>query len=132
MSTSTAEPIYVDDLNPADIERLARWLDAKYRIPGTSIRFGYDSIIGLIPGIGDTITGALGLYIIARAHRLGAPKHVLARMLGNVVVDSLVGAIPILGDLFDVAFKSNTANIKLLLKHLERERAKPLRNVTRM
>ena len=125
---AASPPIYADELDAADIERLARWLDAKYRIPGTSIRFGYDSIIGLVPGVGDTITGALGLYIIARAHRLGAPKHLLARMLGNVVIDSLIGAIPILGDIFDVAFKSNTTNIKLLLKHLERER--PMRNVT--
>ncbi|GAM99629.1 Bll7046 protein [alpha proteobacterium U9-1i] len=121
----------MEELDTADIERLARWLDGRYRIPGTNIRFGYDSLIGLAPGVGDTITGALGLYIIARAHRLGAPRHLIARMLGNVAIDSLIGAIPILGDLFDVVYKSNSANIKMLLKHLESERARPLRNVTR-
>lgn len=116
----------------ADIERLADWLDTRWRIPGLGWRFGLDSIIGLVPGVGDTITGALSLYIIARAHQLGASNGLMARMGWNVLVDSVLGAVPLVGDLFDLANKSNTRNIRLLLRDLERRglRAAPAVNVT--
>jgi hypothetical protein len=104
----------------ADIETLAAWLDSRWRIPGLGWRFGLDSVVGLIPGVGDTITGALGLYIIARAHQLGASPWLLARMGWNVLFDTALGAIPLAGDLFDLANKSNTRNIRLLLHDLGR------------
>lgn len=115
-----------------DIERLANWLDTRWRIPGLGLRFGLDSVIGLVPGVGDTLTGALGLYIVARAHQCGASKLLLARMGWNVLVDSVLGAIPLVGDLFDVAHKSNAKNVRLLLRDLERRglRAAPTIKVT--
>lgn len=121
-----------DIVDISDIEKLADWLDMRWRIPGLGWRFGLDSVIGLIPGVGDTVTGALGLYIVARAHQTGASKLLLARMVWNVLVDSVLGAIPLVGDLFDLAHKSNARNIRLLLRDLERRgrRAAPAINIT--
>ncbi|HYC49630.1 MAG TPA: DUF4112 domain-containing protein [Gemmatimonadaceae bacterium] len=93
---------------------LARVLDTAFRIPGTNIRLGLDSIIGLIPGGGDAVGALLSSYIILSAARQGAPRSVLLRMVGNVAIDSAIGAIPILGDIFDIAFKSNARNAALL------------------
>jgi hypothetical protein len=106
------------DIN--DLRQLADWLDTKFVIPGTNIRFGLDGIIGLVPGIGDLITTALGSYILVRAHELGAPKVLLARMGLNLVIDSVIGAVPLFGDLFDIAFRSHKRNVELLLNWLER------------
>ena len=103
-----------------DVDRLASWLDARFVIPGTSVRFGLDSLIGLIPGIGDSATAAVGCYIIARAADLGAPKRLLARMGWNLLVDLLIGTIPIAGDIFDLTWKANLRNAALLKAHLER------------
>lgn len=103
----------------SDIRWLADWLDTKFEIPGVKWRFGFDSIVGLIPGIGDLITTVLGGYIVYRAHELGAPKLLIARMLGNLAIDSVVGAVPIAGDMFDFAFKSHMRNVRLLLRWLE-------------
>jgi Domain of unknown function (DUF4112) len=94
-------------------------LDNSFRIPGTQIRFGVDTIIGLVPGLGDVIAGALSLYIIAESARLGVPRSLLARMGWNVAVDTLVGEVPILGDLFDVVWKANMRNLALLEEHLQ-------------
>ncbi len=105
----------------SDIRQLADWLDTRYRIPGTSFRYGFDTIIGLIPGIGDLITTVLGAYIVIRARQLGAPKFVMALMIANLTIDGIVGAVPILGDLFDMAFKSHVRNVRILLRWLERE-----------
>ena len=107
----------VATLDPRRMERLRRvgWLlDNSIPIPGTRIRLGIDQIIGLVPGIGDLIGGVLSLYIIAEAWRLGVPRGLLARMGWNVAVDTLVGEIPILGDLFDIGFKANRRNVQLL------------------
>ncbi|MBI1185906.1 MAG: DUF4112 domain-containing protein [Alphaproteobacteria bacterium] len=103
-----------------DIRRLARALDAQFTLPGTGLRFGYDSLLGLIPAVGDVVSGALGLYIIARAHRLGASPWVLARMGVNLGVDTVLGAIPIVGDVFDFAFKANLKNAEILIHRVER------------
>jgi hypothetical protein len=105
----------------SDIRHLADWLDTRFEIPGTNIRFGFDSIIGLMPGVGDLITTLLGAYIIVRARELGAPPLLLARMTLNLVIDTLGGAVPILGDLFDLAFKSHVRNVRLLLGWLEQQ-----------
>jgi hypothetical protein len=107
----------VATLDPARMARLRRvgWLlDNAIPIPGTRFHLGIDQIIGLVPGIGDLIGGALSLYIIVEAWRLGVPRGLLARMGWNVAVDTLVGEIPLLGDLFDIAFKANIRNLALL------------------
>jgi len=93
---------------------LARVLDTAIGIPGTKLRVGLDALLGLIPGAGDAVGAALSGYIILAAARAGASRPVLLRMVGNVVVDTVIGAIPVLGDLFDVAFRSNTRNVALL------------------
>ena len=100
--------------NADKVRSLARLLDSAIRIPGTNIRFGLDSVIGLVPGVGDLTGAALSGYIILSAARLGVPSSVLARMVLNLGVDALVGTIPLLGDLFDVAFRANTRNAALL------------------
>jgi hypothetical protein len=104
----------------ARIDRLATLLDTRFAIPFTKIRFGADSLIGLAPGVGDAITTALALYIVYEAHRLGAPKTLLARMLGNVAIDGAVGIVPVAGDLFDVMFRANRRNVRILREHLDR------------
>lgn len=105
------------------LDRLSRLLDTAISIPGTRIRFGADAIIGLVPGIGDAVTTGLSAWIIYQAHRLGVPRHILARMVANVAFDGIVGAVPVVGDLFDVVWKANRRNVRLLREHLEREGA---------
>jgi hypothetical protein len=102
------------------LEQLAHWLDDRYRLPGTGIRVGLDGIIGLIPGIGDTATGLLSAYIIYEAWRLGVPRSVLAGMLGNFGIDFVIGAVPVVGDIFDIGWKANRRNVRMLLRHLQR------------
>jgi len=100
------------------LERLAHWLDDRWRVPGTSQRVGLDGLIGLIPGIGDLATGLLAAYILFEAHRLGVPNTVFARMLVNLGLDVVAGSVPVLGDLFDVGWKANRRNVDLLRRHL--------------
>lgn len=102
------------------LETLAEWLDSRFRIPGTNLRFGLDPLIGLVPGLGDAAALLPAIYLILHAQRLGAPRSLLVRMALNVGIDSLVGAVPLLGDLFDAAFKANRRNVALLRRHLER------------
>jgi hypothetical protein len=116
--------------NISGIRHLARLLDAAVRVPGTNVRFGLDAVLGLIPGAGDVVGGLLSSYIIVQAANLGAPRSVLARMVLNVAIDSIVGAVPILGDLFDVGWKSNTRNAALLERYAERPAA--TRTVSRL
>lgn len=104
----------------ARLDMLASLLDTALVIPGTNIRFGLDAIIGLVPGIGDAITTVVSLYIVHEARQLGAPWHVVSRMLANVALDGVVGAVPILGDAFDVMWRANRRNVALLRKHFER------------
>ena len=96
---------------------LARALDAAVRIPGTNVRVGLDALIGLVPGVGDVAGAAIAGYIVLVAARRGAPPALLARMLLNVAVDTAVGAVPVVGDLFDVAWRANTRNVQLLERH---------------
>lgn len=103
------------DLNNA--RALARVLDTAVGVPGTKLRIGLDAILGLIPGAGDAVSAALSGYIILAAARAGASKPVLLRMVGNVLLDTVIGAVPVLGDLFDVAFRSNARNVALLERH---------------
>lgn len=103
-----------------ELDNLARLLDTQWRIPGTSIRFGADAVAGLIPGVGDAASGLVSAYIVYRAWRLGASGMVLAGMVGNVLLDTIVGSVPILGSVFDVFYKSNIRNIRLLRGHMAR------------
>lgn len=105
----------------ARIEALASLLDTAFIIPGTNLRFGFDALVGLVPGIGDALTTALSLWLVKEAHALGAPAHLIARMLGNIAIDGVVGAVPLLGDAFDLVWKSNRRNLSLLRRHIERE-----------
>jgi hypothetical protein len=103
-----------------NLRDLARVLDEAIRIPGTNMRIGLDAILGLIPGGGDVAGGLFSAVIMLQAARMGAPTSVLARMLGNVVIDTAVGSIPLLGDLFDFAWRANTRNVRLLDSWRER------------
>jgi hypothetical protein len=101
---------------------LAKLMDAQFRVPGTNFRFGLDGIIGLIPGAGDLSTFAVSGYMLWIMANNGASGFVLARMTFNILIDAIVGAIPILGDLFDVAFKANMRNMRLMQQHYEEGR----------
>jgi hypothetical protein len=105
----------------ARLDALASLLDTAFLVPGTNIRFGLDGLIGLVPGIGDAITTLMSLYIVQEARALGAPRHLIARMLVNVALDGVVGAVPLLGDAFDVMWRANRRNMALLQKHLAGE-----------
>jgi hypothetical protein len=98
---------------------LTRLLDSAAKIPGTGIRFGLDPLLGLVPGLGDVAGAALAGYLVLLAQRLGAPRSVILRMLANVAVDTVGGTVPLIGDAFDVAFKSNTRNLALLERTLD-------------
>lgn len=100
-----------------ELEWLAHWMDSVFRIPGVGIRFGLDSLLGLLPGFGDTATSIVSLYILNAATRHGVSRSTLIRMALNIAADYTLGAIPILGDLFDVYWKSNQRNLALLKRH---------------
>ena len=102
------------------LERLARLLDTAIVVPGTNFRFGADAIIGLMPGIGDTITTALSAWIVYEAHKLGVPRRLLIRMIANVALDGVVGAVPLAGDVFDVMWRANRRNMDLLRAWLQK------------
>ena len=87
-------------------------------IPGTNIRMGLDAVIGLVPGVGDVVSGVISSYLIWEARQLGAPRWLIARMMGNTLLDTTIGAIPIIGDAFDVMFRANMKNMALLRGHL--------------
>ena len=103
------------------VEKLATWMDAAFKIPGTSRRIGLDSLIGLIPGVGDLSTFAVGCFIIREAWVLKLPKRHLLRMAWNTSFDAVLGSVPLLGDIFDFAFKSNSKNAKLIVDHFRRQ-----------
>lgn len=112
--------------SPASGDRLrdlARLLDEAIRIPGTNIRVGLDALLGLLPGGGDVAGGLLSGLIMLQAARAGAPASILARMLGNVLLDVAIGTVPLFGDLFDVAWRANTRNVRLLDAWRERPAA---------
>ncbi|HKT78239.1 MAG TPA: DUF4112 domain-containing protein [Sphingobium sp.] len=102
------------------IEAMETMLEGLFVIPGTNRRVGLDSLVGLIPVVGDLATAAMGAWIVWEARNLGMPKWQLARMAANVGFDTLVGAIPFAGDLFDFLFKSNTKNLRIIRRHLDR------------
>lgn len=105
----------------ARIEALAQLLDVAFVIPGTKVRYGVDGLIGLIPVVGDILTTAISLWIVREARALGAPRHLVARMLGNVAVDGVVGLVPFVGDAFDVMWRANVRNVRMLRKWLDKQ-----------
>lgn len=105
----------------AEVERVGhvvRWLDDLVRVPGTRFGIGLDAILGaLVPGLGDLVTGGVAFTVVAAAVRRGVPRVVIARMLLNIAIDTLLGVIPVAGDLFDLLWRSNTRNLALLERH---------------
>ena len=108
-----------EDERLVHIERLARLMDSEYQIPGTKFRFGLDPIVGLIPGFGNMATSLVSCALVWTMLRHGASGNVTARMALNVAIDSLIGAIPIVGNVFDFAFRSNQRNVELLRRHYQ-------------
>ena len=109
----------------ARLEGLARLMDGAFVLPGTNIRLGLDVIIGLVPVAGDVVSGVISSYLIWEARQLGAPKWLIARMMANTLLDTTVGAIPVLGDAFDVMFRANMKNMALLRRHMEKRGLTP-------
>jgi len=103
------------------VETLARALDSKFRIPGTGIRFGWDGILSILPVAGDSVAGVLSAYLIYEAYKGGARKRTLTKMGANAGLDFVFGSIPVVGTIFDVAYKANNRNLKLLQDELARQ-----------
>lgn len=102
-----------------EVEALAWLLDNSIPVPGTGRRFGIDALIGFVPVVGDLVSGGIGLFVVWRGSRLGLPRIVVARMLANSAIDFAIGAIPVIGDAFDLWFKANTRNLAIIRRHLE-------------
>jgi hypothetical protein len=102
------------------IRRFAKLLDSAFRVPGTNFEMGLEGLVGLIPGVGDFASAVVSLYVPFEAIRMGAPWAKVAQMLLNILIDALVGSVPVVGDLFDVAFKANNRNVRLLEEYLGR------------
>lgn len=102
------------------IEALEQLLEGAFVIPGLNLRVGLDAVLGLIPVAGDAIAAGLGLYLVWEAKNLGLPRWQLWRMAANVGIDGLIGAVPVAGDLFDFVYKSNTRNLRIVRKHLDK------------
>jgi len=122
-------PSGTEPINPEYTLRLARldrWteaLDSKFRIPWTPIRFGWDPIVGLVPLLGDLAMTVVSIYLVAEARKLGAGRSMTLTMLGNSLVDGLIGAIPLAGSVFDVLFRANERNLNLLVGEIARRRS---------
>jgi len=110
-----------------NLEMLRRWsrlMDSAYRVPGTAVRFGWDPIVGLVPGVGDVATSSFAVVILYHAYRLGVPRVVLLRMMLNILIDLVLGVVPFVGDAADIAWKANAMNLALLERH-ERPGVRP-------
>ena len=105
----------------ARLDAIAKLLDVAFILPGTNIRYGIDGLIGLIPVVGDLITTAISLWLVREARALGAPWHITARMLANVAVDGVVGMVPVAGDAFDVMFRANVRNVRMLKRWMDKQ-----------
>lgn len=110
----------IEDRQAADLQkvrRLAWWLDAAVPLPG-GFRIGLDGLIGLIPGVGDAAGAAASSYILVQARKMGVPPIVMARMVGNVLLEMIIGVIPLIGDLFDITFRANLRNVDLMQRSI--------------
>jgi hypothetical protein len=110
---------YTREAALARLDALSRLFDIAFAIPGTNVRFGVEAILRLVPGVGDIAASALSCYLIYEARRLGAPPRIFARMLANVAIEGIIGAVPYLGDAFDVAFRANRRNVRLLRDYFD-------------
>jgi hypothetical protein len=102
------------------VEAMEQLLERAFTVPGTNYKVGLDAVVGLVPVVGDLVTTAMGAWLVWEARNLGMPKIHLLRMAGNIGVDTLIGAIPLAGDLFDFAFRSNTRNVKILKRWMDK------------
>jgi hypothetical protein len=112
----SASPSRRDVEIEASLDQLSLWMDGVFRIPGVGWRFGMDALIGLIPGLGDTATSLVSFYVLAAGVRYRVPKVTLLRMGFNIAIDYLLGSVPVVGDAFDMFWKSNQMNVELLKK----------------
>jgi hypothetical protein len=121
--TSSANPFgdLTREQRLARLDALAKLLDVAFIVPGTNIRYGIDGLIGLIPVVGDIITTAISLWLVREARALGAPWHITTRMLANVALDGVVGMVPLAGDAFDVMFRANVRNVRMLRRWMEKQ-----------
>ncbi len=116
--------------NLQKIRKIAKLLDTAIGIPGTKIRFGLDPILGLIPGGGDLISAGISAYMIYLATRFGLERAEVFKMIKNVAIETVVGSVPLAGDLFDAYFKANMRNLEILEKHIEKNEASDQVKVT--
>jgi hypothetical protein len=100
------------------LQRIARLMDSQIRVPVIGLRIGADAILGLVPGFGDILTGAIGAYLIYEAQRLGIPRSAVLRMVANIAFDTAIGAIPVAGDIWDFFFRANDRNMQILARHI--------------
>jgi hypothetical protein len=105
------------------LHRLAAWMDSAIQIPGTSVRVGVDALLGLLPGVGDVASAMISLHILQTAQRHGVSRLTLSRMAANLVMDSMCGAVPVAGDVFDVFWRANSKNVALLKRHFDADPA---------
>jgi hypothetical protein len=103
------------------IDVLSQLFDNAFILPGTNVRFGIEALLRLVPGIGDVAASALSAYLLYEAHRLEVPSHIFARLAANVAIEGVVGAVPLIGDFFDVGFKANRRNLKILKSYFEEQ-----------
>jgi hypothetical protein len=126
ISNPTVEPEVLLK-NEADVldhvEMVVRLLDSQFLIPGTNVRFGFDSLVGLVPVVGDVLGLALSAYVYKRLSELGLSRVTRGRMILNILIDAGVGTVPVAGDVFDVAFRANKRNLELAKKALARRRS---------
>ena len=107
-----------DDLE--HLQNMADWMDSRFTIPGTNIKFGLDAILGVIPGVGDTVTLATTAYLFGKARSYNLPWYLKIKILWNAFIDWLIGLIPLIGDIFDLGWKANQKNVALIREHLEK------------
>lgn len=121
MPQGTGLPLGQDPANVRQrLEMLEKLLERSFVIPGTKQPVGLDAMIGLVPVVGDLATAAMGAYLVWEARNLGLPKWKLWRMAGNIAFDTAVGSVPLAGDLFDFMFRSNSRNLRIVKRHLDR------------
>jgi hypothetical protein len=122
-TSRTGKPNLSGDIEAAyrRIEYFSRVMDSLVAIPGTNVRLGIDAVIGLIPVAGDLVSQAISAYLIWEARKLGVSGFTIARMIANTLLDTAIGAVPIVGDAYDVAFRANMKNLRLLHRHLEKQ-----------
>ena len=122
MTWSAADSIASDAAAAASrlkrLKTIAWAVDGAFRIPGTRFRFGLNSVIGMTPAAGDVMLAGISLYIVNEARKLGVPNDKIARMLANIGIEAAAGAVPIIGNLFDMGFKANLRNIAIIEEHL--------------